>query len=130
MPTSDTEAEEDTRLAIAAETLYLLNLLLLPGIAFLILIGLYLYYRNNASSLSTGHLKQGISASLWAGFLLVFCNLFILLSGGYDGPWTWVIIVLYFTIAHSTLILLGIIGLIKALAGQHWHYPLIGGLLR
>ena len=36
------------------------------------------------------------------------------------------IVVLYFTFIHSTLILLGVMGLVRALAGQHYRYPLLG----
>jgi uncharacterized Tic20 family protein len=40
------------------------------------------------------------------------------------------VVVLYFTFIHSTLILLGILGLVKALAGQHYRYPLLGRWFR
>ena len=50
----------------------------------------------------------------------------ILLVGGYDGPNVWTVVILYFTIFHSMLVLLGILGLAKALAGQCWRYPLVG----
>jgi len=50
----------------------------------------------------------------------------ILLVGGYDGANVWTIVILYFTIFHSMLVLLGILGLAKALAGQCWRYPLVG----
>ena len=129
MPVSADETEVDVRLAVTAQSLYLVNLLLLPGLAFAILLGLYLFFRKSATALSLHHLRQSLSASLWAGFLLIICNALILLSGGYDGPWTWVIVIVYVTIAHSSLILLGVVGLIKAMAGQAWRYPLIGGLL-
>ena len=36
------------------------------------------------------------------------------------------VLILYFTCIHSTLILLGMIALIKAMNGQIWRYPLIG----
>jgi len=55
-------------------------------------------------------------------------NGLILLLGGYDQPTTWVVLILYFTCCHSALILLGVLGLVKALAGQPYRYPLIGAL--
>jgi len=129
MPASQDENQADVRLAVTAQSLYLVNLLLLPGLAFVILLGIYLLFRDRVSSLSLHNLRQSLSASLWAGFFLVICNALVLLTGGYDGPWTWVIVIVYFTMAHSTLILLGVVGLIKAMAGEFWRYPLIGGLL-
>jgi uncharacterized Tic20 family protein len=74
-------------------------------------------------------LRQTLSASLWAGILLVIANLTIIALGGYDAPWTWVVVILYFTAAHTTLIVLGVVGLARALAGQPYRYPLVGKLL-
>jgi len=130
MPHSPEQNEPDTRLAVTAQVLYLLNLLLLPALAFAVLLLLNLRRMGSADDFSRFHLRQALSASLWAGILLVACNGLILWLGGYDGPWTWVIVILYFTTAHSTLIILGMIGLIKAMAGQRWCYPLIGSFFR
>jgi len=113
-------------LAVFAETLYLANLLLLPGIAFLALLWLYLRHRRAAHPLAANHLGQTITVSLWAGALLVAANGVILILGGYRGPYTWVVLILYFTVCHSTLVLLGIVGLSKAMAGQFWRFPLLG----
>lgn len=112
-------------LAIWAESLYLVNLLLAPGLAFAALLWLYVK-RRAAPPLALCHLRQAISASLWAGVLLIVANLLIVLLGGYSAPSTWVIAILYFTTCHSTLVLLGVLGLAKALAGQPYVYPLIG----
>ena len=128
-PASDDEAPPGQGLAIAAESLYLVNLLLLPGLAFLALLWLYFRHRDDMPPLALGHLRQTLSASLWAGILLVIANLTIIALGGYDTPWTWVVVILYFTAAHTTLIVLGIVGLARALAGQPYRYPLAGKLL-
>ncbi len=130
MPASDVKAgaefPDDTPMAIAAEVLYLVNLLLLPGVAFLLLLLLYLKYKNSAPALSRNHLRQTMAASLWAGVLLIAVNGLILALGGYDAPSTWVILILYFTTCHASLVLLGVLGLSKALAGQRYRYPLLG----
>ncbi|MCU7810136.1 MAG: hypothetical protein KZQ77_02705 [Candidatus Thiodiazotropha sp. (ex Notomyrtea botanica)] len=115
-----------TTMAVTAESLYLANLLLIPGIAFIILLVLYLKHRDDSPPLALSHLEQALSASLWAGVLLVIVNVFIVILGGYTGPYTWMIVIIYFTVCHSTLILIGMLGLAKALAGKCYHYPLIG----
>ena len=130
MPASPETDAPHSSIAIAAQVLYLVNLLLLPGLAFIALVVLYRMQGNGPDQLARLHLRQALSASLWAGILLVAANGLILLLGGYDGPWVWMVVILYFTIAHSTLIILGMIGLIKAMAGQVWSYPLIGSLLK
>ena len=129
MPVSaDSEQTEipGQSLAVWAETLYLANLLLAPGLAFLML--LWLYFKRSAEmpALARCHLRQTISASIWAGVLLVIANLIIILLGGYAAPKTWMIVIIYFTTCHSTLVLLGVLGLAKAMAGQKYVYPLVG----
>ena len=128
-PPGDDTTPPGQGLAVAAESLYLINLLLLPGLGFLLLLGLYFRCRSSASPLALVHLRQTVSASLWAGALLIFANLLIVFLGGYQTAWTWIIVILYFTTVHATLVLLGILGLARALAGQPCRYPLVGTLL-
>jgi hypothetical protein len=134
MPLSEDNFGFDERLpgqglAVAAEALFLINLLLLPGIAFLILAGLWLHFRNDAPALARQHLKQATLVSLWGGLLIVSFAATILYAGGLNWEWTWVALILYFTCIHSTLVLLGMYALIKALSGQVWRFPLIGPAL-
>ncbi len=115
-------------LAVGAESLYLINLLVLPGLAFFILAWLYFKYENKYESLSPlagCHLRQTFSASIWAGLLLILVIWVVFMVGGNE-PYTWVTVVLYFTVCHFFLVFLGILGLSKALAGQKFHYPMIG----
>ena len=120
----ESTTDTDNSLAITAEALYLINLLLLPGIAFIVLCFLYAKHSRTGSALTRCHLKQTVITSLWAGFLIVIVNAVILLFGGYTQVWTWVVLIIYFTAIHSTLVLLGVLGLARALAGKHFHYPL------
>ena len=131
MPASANDSEEapavpGQRLAVAAESMYLANLLLLPGLAFAALLILWFKHRRWAPPLAICHLKQTLSASIWAGVALLLANALIILLGGYTAPATWVIVILYFTIGHSSLVLLGSIGLARAMAGKKYVYPLIG----
>ena len=119
-------SDNEQTLAVVAEVLYLANLLLLPGIAFVALLALWAGNRHSASALARCHLRQTLSASLWAGMLLIVANLLVVFLGGYHQPSTWVVVILYFTVFHSTLVLLGVLGLSKAMAGQAYVYPVIG----
>ena len=116
----------DRRLAIAAEGLYLANLLVAPGIGFAALLWLYRRHRGAALPLARQHLRQALAASLWAGVLLVGLSAAILLLGGIGSMWSWLALILYFTFFHSTLVLFGMVGLARALAGKTFRYPLIG----
>ncbi|NLF54075.1 MAG: hypothetical protein GX576_06715 [Thauera phenolivorans] len=113
-------------IAIAAEALFLINLMLLPGLAFLALVVLYLKHRNDADPLVRNHLRQTTITCVWGGLLLVTISVGIFLLGGFDNPWSWVIGVLYFTFVHSALILLGVAGLSRAINGRTWRYPILG----
>jgi hypothetical protein len=126
MPPSDEPGLPGAGVAIAAESLYLANLLLAPGIAFLILLWLWLKYRAGGATLARAHLAQTLSGSIWAGVLLVAANVLILLLGGYRGPHVWTVVITYFTVCHSMLVLFGAYGLAKAMADQCWRFPLVG----
>ena len=113
-------------LAVAAESLYLVNLMLAPGLGFVAIAWLWFKQRGTAPALARCHLDQAFWVSLWGGALIVVaCAGFIWLFG-LDSEWTWTYVIMYFTCIHSTLIMFGILGLAKAMAGQPYVYPLIG----
>ncbi len=113
-------------LAVTAETLFLVNLLLLPGLAFLALLLLYLTRRNSSAPLAANHLAQTTGVSVIGGALIVLVIALIVALGGFNSGYTWMVVIVYFTFIHSSLILLGVMGLVKAMSGQHFRYPLIG----
>ena len=57
-------------IAVSSEVLYLANLLLLPGLAFFGLLALWSAHRRTAPPLARCHLRQTVSASLWAAAIL------------------------------------------------------------
>lgn len=124
MPPSDAELPGQG-LAVAAEALFLANLLAAPGLAFLLIAWLWRRH-GDAPPLARCHLAQTFYVSLWGGLLLVVACAAILALGGLAWEWTWVAVILYFTCIHSTLVLFGILGLAKAMAGKPYVYPLIG----
>ncbi|MBI1424846.1 MAG: hypothetical protein GC149_15475 [Gammaproteobacteria bacterium] len=130
MPPSVPEQEETQvagqALAVSAEVLYLTNLLLLPGLAFIALMIVYVRQIKRAPPLAACHLRQTVSASLWAALILIVVNIMIIALGGYASSWTWVIVILYFTLCHAALVLLGTMGLAKAMAGKLYRFPLVG----
>jgi uncharacterized Tic20 family protein len=131
MPLSDDdfgfeEEKAGQNLAVLAEALYLINLLLLPGLAFLILVGLWFKFKDSAPPLARQHLRQTTFVSLIGGLLIVTLSGLIVGLGGLHWEWTWVTLILYFTCIHSTLVLFGMYALIKAMNGQMWRFPIIG----
>lgn len=115
-------------LAVTAETLYLVNLLLAPGLAFAVLLLVYLKNRQSAPPLACNHLSQTTGVSLVGGLLIVVVITFIIVLGGLDSAWIWMLVLFYFTFIHSSLIMMGVFGLVRALNGQHFSYPFLGRL--
>ncbi len=123
---SRTESEAPGQaLAVIAESLFLANLLLAPGLAFAALFWLWRKHRD-APLLARNHLKQTLFVSLWGGILITVFTAAFLLFGGLQWKWTWVLVILYFTCVHSTLVICGMFGLSRAMAGKTFRYPLIG----
>lgn len=114
------------RTAITAESLYLANLLLVPGLAFAALGYLFLKRRQTAGALARNHLEQAFAASCWAGLLLVVGSGVMVMIGGVEGMHTWMVVIVYFVSMHGTLVVLGVLGLARALAGKPCRYPLVG----
>lgn len=114
------------RYAVIAESLYLANLLIAPGFAFLGLLWLWRRADVRALPLARQHLRQTLVASLWAGALLGGLSAGILLIGGFTSMWSWFAVILYFIVFHSTLVLCGMVGLSRAISGQPYRFPLIG----
>jgi len=125
-PSADKPGNDGQNLAVIAEGLFLANLLVAPGIAFAVLFWLWRKNRETAPQLARQHLRQATFVSLYGGILIVTLTALFLAVGGLHWEWTWVVVILYFTCIHSTLVMFGMFGLAKAMAGQAWRYPLIG----
>lgn len=127
MPTSAYDADVPGKnLAITAESLYLLNLLLFPGLGFLLLLLVYFSKKADAPPLARNHLSQTVGVSVIGGVLIIGIIVLIILMGGLSSAYTWTVVVLYFTLIHSSLILMGMLGLVKAMSGEHFVYPFLG----
>ena len=106
-----------------------LSLRVAPHAPFLIWAGMLLaqvsffyFYR----ALVRADLPLRLQQGLVAGALLLATNIIIVWLGGYRSPNTWMVVIIYFTTCHATLVLLGVMGLARAMAGQCFRYPLVG----
>ncbi|MBK8970335.1 MAG: hypothetical protein IPM37_02765 [Hahellaceae bacterium] len=106
-------AEQLARKGANAYLLYLLNISFLPGLAFLLQIRQYYRCKALQNAGALHHTRQALTASLLAGLLLAGVSGLIVLAGGLHSPWTWVILILYFTLGHTLLILIGVVGYIR-----------------
>ena len=120
------DATTGKSLAVKAESLYLVNLMLVPGLAFVLLLFLFWRYRKQADALALNHLSQTVGVSITGGIVLLVVSAWFVFRGGLESGYTWMVLLLYFTFIHSSLILMGVMGLVKAMAGQHYVFPLVG----
>jgi len=125
-PSAHKPGNDGQNLAVIAEGLFLANLLVAPGIAFAVLFWLWRKNRETAPQLARQHLRQATFVSLYGGILIVTLTALFLAVGGLHWEWTWVVVILYFTCIHSTLVMFGMFGLPKAMAGKAWPDPLSG----
>ncbi len=122
-PTRD---PDDRPLAILAESLFVANLTVAPVFAFVLLAWFWATRRDSAATLARNHLIQAFHVSLRGGLLLLAACLLVIVLGGAHWPWTWVLVIVYFTCIHSTLLVCGCLALARAMAGKPYRYPLLG----
>lgn len=94
----------------------LLNLTLLPGVGFIVL----LLIRKKTEQGSIGHYHSilGIKINLAAAAVLLFVSGLMIFFGGFDSAWTWVFVITYFTIVHTVFIVFALWALVRAWSGD------------
>lgn len=130
-PSNNAGRVEGQNLAITAEALYVTNLLLLPFIAFALLVVVFLKTHRRAPALARAHLEQTLTASVWIAVLFIAATggIMLLRMWGMEDVNVWIIIIIAFTTVHASMVLLGVVGLAKAMAGKCWRYPFVGKAL-
>ena len=126
--TSDVPTQTSPAPAIWAEGLFLLHLTLLPGIAWLALYVLKKMTRSN-SPLVRCHVDQTLRAGAWVFWGYVLLAGLIVWLGGIYQPVSWVVLEIYFPFIHGAWLMMGILGLTRAMSGQLWRFPLVGPAL-
>jgi uncharacterized membrane protein len=114
--------------AVLVESLYVINLLFVPVLSFIILVFLFLTRHGSLPPLANSHLEQTISAGFITAVMLFvggMTTMMVRLSS-VDDAILWMVVIILFTVLHATMVLFGIVGLAKALAGKCWSYPVVG----
>jgi len=122
-----------SQFAIICQSLYLANLLLLPGLCFIVLLYFYLTYRsfshkkhlqNSHSNIAAKvrgmgriHLIRSIQLSLLAGFVLGVVPLSVIFFSNQQDA-SIMVAVFYFVTLHATFVLIGMFNLSRAMANK------------
>ncbi len=103
------------QLANLSHGLYLANLIILPGVGLLLLLVFFFKYRNYNRWLNI-HLFRSVQLSILATVILLVPLLYILFSQQIQ--YYFAIMLLYFIIVHSGLILIGVINLALSMVNR------------
>ena len=96
--------------------LSLLNLTLLPVIAFIFL--LLKLKSSDKKSFAYYHLQYAIKLNLSAASALILVSLLMIACGGFYSGWTWVFVITYFIFVHTVFIVIAIWALIRSWSGN------------
>lgn len=118
--------DDERQRVVLVHALYLANLLLAPGIAFLLLCWCRRRWSGQDSPRLADALNQAWGASWRAGALLVPLALSGLLLGSLISVAGWTLLILSFLALHAVFALMGFAALAKVLADQPFCYPLPG----
>ena len=124
----DKPTGEDNKTAVLAESLYVANLLIAPGLAFIWLAIIFIKKHGKVGPLARAHLEQTIAASVWIAvmFFSAAITVLILNTAGVEDLAIWMLVIILFTLIHATMVLFGVVGLAKALSGKCWRFPVVG----
>jgi hypothetical protein len=102
--------------AIVAQSLYLANLLLLPGLSFFYLLW-YAKQHLNESSIAKIHLYRAVQLSIAAGVAIILLPLVVMIvSPEFEA--SLMVLILYFVTVHAGLVLIGMLNLARAMSGR------------
>lgn len=94
----------------------ILNLTVLPGLSFIIL--LLIYRKTEPDTIDHYHAGLGIKINLIAAAVLFLVSALMISLGGFDSPWTWVYVISYFTMVHTAFIVVALWALVRAWSGD------------
>ncbi len=125
------QSGQSTKFSIVCQSLYLANLLLLPGVFFLVLVVYYFKYlkiqkntelnthesnfKKKVVGIGKIHLYRSIQLSMIAGVMLAILPLIIVyFSNQFEA--SVMIVIFYFVTLHSAFVLIGMLNLSRAMA--------------
>jgi protein-S-isoprenylcysteine O-methyltransferase Ste14 len=114
--TNKTQNKQQLKNASHAALASILNLTLLPVVSF---IALYIIYKKTtAKNIDHYHAVLGIKINIIAAIVLFLVSGLMILFGGFNSPWTWVYVISYFTIVHTTFIIIALWALVRSWSGD------------
>lgn len=108
--------KKEGRDAIVYQSLFLINLLLIPGLSFLLLIWLFVK-RKHQKGWHRIHLYRSVQLSVLSGFFIVIIPFVILVTtNAFEA--SLMVMIIYFVTLHAAFVLLGILNVSRAMANK------------
>ena len=108
------KSEQHQRSAVIYQSLYLMNLLLIPGIAFVILLWLF-KQKHQQIGWQRIHLFRSVQLSFLAGFFIIIIPLVVIFSAKQFEA-SILVMVVYFVSIHAAFVMLGMLNIARAMA--------------
>jgi len=110
----DKNSSKNGRDAIIYQSLYLMNLLLIPGASFLLLLWFFAK-KNKQLGWQRIHLYRSVQLSALAGFFILIIPLVVLVTtDAFEA--SLMVMIIYFVTMHAAFVLLGMLNLSRAMA--------------
>jgi hypothetical protein len=107
-------SRKDGRGAIVYQSLFLMNLLLIPGLSFLLLIWFFLKNKDQRGWQRI-HLYRSVQLSVFAGFFIIIIPLIVLFTtNAFEA--SLMVMIVYFVTMHAAFVLLGMLNISRAMA--------------
>ncbi|SFC01333.1 hypothetical protein [Pseudoalteromonas denitrificans] len=103
------------KMSVIAQSLYLANLLLLPGLSFLLLLNYFIKFKSQ-SGLARIHLYRAMQLCIVNGVLLAIVPLIYIFVFSEKPDTAIMIMIFYFVCVHAVFVLLGMLNLSRAMA--------------
>lgn len=120
MKPGNTEQSQPTALQLKrasnAAMASILNLTLLPGLSFIVL--LIIYQKTEPDTIDRYHAALAVKVNIIAALVLFLVSALMILLGGFDSPWTWVYVISYFTLVHTIFIIIALWALVRSWSGD------------
>ncbi|MCW8886550.1 MAG: hypothetical protein OQK12_15080 [Motiliproteus sp.] len=113
------------QIPVVLQGLYLINLLALPVLALIPIIYLCKKHWKSEDLVILCHTRQVIATTLWFTVVVVGGGLMFWFLGEHS-PELWTVLIMYLIVFHTTFVMIGLIGLAKAITGKTYQPYLIG----
>ncbi|MEH6811633.1 MAG: hypothetical protein V7677_03780 [Motiliproteus sp.] len=113
------------QIPVVLQGLYLLNLLALPLLAMISILYLCKKHWHSEDLVTRCHTRQVIASSIWFAIVVLGGSLLFWLVGDH-GPQLWTMLLMYLIVFHTTFVMIGLVGLAKAITGKPYQPYLIG----